>query len=201
MKFLTVFFALIIFMFAASPAPAQDDDPPPPSPVYFPQNWKEFTYENDGVKFRFPANPALATSTEDTSRMKVITRKYTWQSFIAMELWVVEYPADINLEEFKPVKETLQELRRIALDKVKATNSKFIKESDITVDGHAGKFMHLENSAGEVLRLKFFLVKNRMYYAFAAVKKGEKHGFNYENDFEKVAMGFLDSIKLIQPKK
>jgi hypothetical protein len=31
------------------------------------------------------------------------------------------------------------------------------------------------------------------------VKKGEKHGFNYENDFEKVAMAFLDSVRLVSP--
>ncbi|HEX8370716.1 MAG TPA: hypothetical protein VF604_19380 [Pyrinomonadaceae bacterium] len=203
MKFLTVFFALIIFVFAAHSASAQASSPDdaPPAPDYYPEKWKEFTYETDGVKFRFPANPTLMTSTETVSDQKVTTRKYTRRSFIAMELWVVEYSPDSNLEEFKPIKETLQNLRGVALDSIKSSNPKVIKESEITVDGHAGKFMHVETDKGEVLRFKFFLVKNRMYYAFAAVKKGEKHGFNYENDFEKVAMGFLDSIKLTSAKK
>lgn len=35
----------------------------------------------------------------------------------------------------------------------------------------------------------------------AEVKKRERHGINYENDFEKVAMDFLDSVKLLSPKK
>jgi hypothetical protein len=200
MKFSTVFFALVIFVFAANSALAQGD-PPPTAPDYSPQNWKEFTYENDNVKFRFPVNPNLTTSTEEISGSKVTTRKYTRRSFMAMELWVVEYPSDFNFEEFKPIKETLQNLRGVALDSIKNSNPKVIKESEITVDGHAGKFMHVETDKGEVLRFKFFLVKNRMYYAFAAVTKGEKHGFNYENDYEKVALGFLDSIKLIPAKK
>lgn len=201
MKFLTIFFALVIFVFAADSAAAQIQPPPPPAPDYFPESWKEFTYESDGVRFRFPSAPSVTVSTETMSDQKVTTRKYTRHMFMAMELWVVEYSADYNLEEFNPIKETLQNLRGVALDSIKDSNPKVIKESDITVDGHAGKFMHVETNKGEILRFKFFLVKNRMYYAFAAVKKGAKHGSNYENDFEKVAMGFLDSIKLTPAKK
>ncbi len=183
---LLICLALFAFQVAAQP------QPPPPVPDYSPDRWKEYSYEQDNVKFRFPAEPKIAVENSESSGVKFTIRKYIRHSFMAMELWVMEYPAEIP-----PGKETLEFLRSVAVDSVKHMSPKIIKESDITVDGNAGKFIHMETSDGVVTRYKFFFVKNRIYYYFAAVRKGEKHGFNYENDFEKVAMGFLDSIKLI----
>jgi hypothetical protein len=48
--------------------------------------------------------------------------------------------------------------------------------------------------------LKIFVVKNKLYLAYAISKKGDRHGFNWENDFEVPAMGFLDSLHLIATK-
>ncbi|MDQ3799805.1 MAG: hypothetical protein M3384_10155 [Acidobacteriota bacterium] len=182
--FLLICLALFAFQVVAQP--------PPAAPDYSPENWKEYSYQQDNVKFRFPAEPKIALENSESSGVKFTIRKYIRQSFLAMELWVMEYPA--NIPEGK---ETLEFLRNVAVDSVKHMSPKIIKESDITVDGNAGKFIQMETSDGVVTRYKFFYVKNRIYYYFAAVRKGEKHGFNYENDFEKVAMGFLDSVKLI----
>lgn len=99
-----------------------------------------------------------------------------------------------------PVKETLAKLRDDGLVEIKEYNPKVIKESDVIVDGCSAKFMQVETSRGDVTRIKYFVVKNRMYYLFAAVKKGDKHGINFENGFEKPAIAFLDSIKLTAPQ-
>ena len=68
------------------------------------------------------------------------------------------------------------------------------------MDGHAGKFMKVETNDGMVVRSKYFAVKNRLYIAYAISKKGDRHGFNWENDFEIPAMAFLDSIRLASAK-
>jgi hypothetical protein len=202
MKYLTICLALIALTFTSTPAPAQSAPPPPaPAPDYSPDKWKEFVYESDNVKVRFPAEPKFTTETKDESFGKMTTRTYHHQSFIALELMVAEYPSNINFEEAMSPKDLLGQMRDGGLAEVKQLDPKVIKDEDISVDGHAAKFLQVETSNGQVIRAKFFVVKNRLYFMYAEVKKGERHGFNYENDFEKVAMGFLDSVKLLQPKQ
>lgn len=200
MKYPTAYLLLIIVLFGATSASAQSVPPPPPAPDYFPQSWKEYVYETDGVKIRFPKEPEITASSVDVSYGEVTTLKYHHHSFIELELAVTEFPSTINLED-TPVEDLMETLRDGGLAEIKEFNPKIIKESDIMVDGYAAKFMQIETSNGKVVRCKFFVAKNRMYFLSAEVKKGEKHGVNYENDFEKVAMGFLDSVKLISPKR
>ena len=70
-------------------------------------------------------------------------------------------------------------------------------QEDVFVDGHPAKFLKVETNNGLVMRWKIFAVKNKMYTAYAITKKGVRHGFNWENDFEIPAMGFLDSLHMI----
>ncbi|MCA1620042.1 MAG: hypothetical protein LC795_12165 [Acidobacteria bacterium] len=204
MRRLTFFLTLaFVALLAANSANAQADPPPPPPPVpdYSPQRWKEYVYEQDNVRFRFPVEPKIKTTSTNESFGTVMSRSYRRESFLVLELTVNEYPADIDFEKAMPSKELLEKMRDAGLAEVKDVNPKVIRESDITVDGHAGKFLHVETSNGQSIRLKFFVVKNRMYFSYAEVRKGQKHGTNYENDFEQVAMGFLDSIRLVSAGK
>jgi len=131
----------------------------------------------------------------------VTSRSYRRESFLVLELSVHEYPAAIDFEKAMPSKELLEKMRDAGLAEVKGVNPKVIKESDITVDSHAGKFLHVETSNGQSIRFKFFVVRRRLYFSYAEVRKGQTHGFNYENDFEKVGMAFLDSIRLVSAGK
>ena len=187
-------FAVNSFLGQVSPPP------PPPSPAYSPESWKEFTYQADNLKIRFPAEPQIEIQREKTQAGTIIIHNYKYQSFLSLNLVVTEFPSLINFEELMPMKETLSKMREDGLAQLKEYNPKVIKESDLTIDGHSARFMQVETSRGDVTRIKYFVVKNRMYYLFATVKKGDRHGFNFENDFEKLAMAFLDSIKLTAPK-
>jgi hypothetical protein len=202
MKYLPIYLTLVMVLFGAASASAQTEPPPPPPPApdYFPERWKEYVYENDGVKVRFPAEPKISSSVTKEPYGEVTTRKYHHQSFVTLDLSVTELPPDVNLETL-PSKELLEKMKDGGLSEVKELNPRIVKESDVTVDGYPAKFMQVETGDGKIVRCKFFVVKNRMYFMSAEVKKGERHGLNYENDFEKVAMGFLDSIKLLSPKK
>ena len=199
MKLATIIFALIFAHSGATSTFAQSAPPPPPSPAYFPESWKEFTYENDNVKIRFPKEPKITAKPENAAGMKA--RQYDHESFIRLNLSVVEAPANSNFEEMMPARDFLLKLREGILEEIKQYNPQIIKEADTTVSGHEAKFLHVEGNHGEVLRAKFFVVKNRIYIAMAKVKKGQRHGSNYENDFEKVAMAFLDSVQLVAPKQ
>lgn len=194
MKYRALLILLVMFAFRVT-ATAQPAPPPPPAPDYFPDKWKEYIYENDGVKIKFPVEPVITLETgEAANGIKFTTRKYVRSSFVGLQLWVIEYPSNLVSG-----KEALAKTWASAIEGIKAKSPKIIKETDISVDGHGGTFIHLETNDGAVTRLKFFIIANRAYYLFAAVRKGEKHGFNHENDFEKVAMGFLDSVRFISP--
>lgn len=195
MKLTVVFLALALVFTGAASA---QDAPPPPAPDYFPESWKEFSFENDNVRIRYPKQPALTIIAKDASGVAI--RNYVHASFIRLVLSVNEYPAQMNLEEVRPAKDLFSKLRAGMLANIKQFNPRIVKEYDTDVSGYPAKFIHVEADNGEVVRTKFFVVKNRFYILMTAVKKGSKHGSNHENDFEKVAMGFLDSVRLIAPK-
>jgi hypothetical protein len=193
--------ALLVLLLGAASAAAQADapPPPPPSPDYFPEKWKEYAYEAANVKFRFPAEPEVKTSETKESFGTVTSHTYSRRSFLVLSLSVNVYPEAIDLEKAMPAKDLLDKMRDGGLDEVKRFNPRVIKEADVTIDGHPGRFMQVEGDNGTAVRIKFFVVKNRMYFGYAEVKKGQRHGVNHENDFEKVALGFLDSIRLAAP--
>jgi hypothetical protein len=201
MKLTTALTALLIAFFGATSSFAQTaaPPPPPPAPDYFPESWKEFTFENDNVKIRYPKQPTLTTSTDESAGLTV--RDYVHASFIRLVLSVNEYHTSRNLEEVLPTKELFLKLREGMLANIARFNPQIIKEYDTSVSGYPAKFIHVEANNGDVVRTKFFVVKNRFYIVITSVKKGSQHGSNYENDFEKVAMAFLDSVRLISPRQ
>jgi hypothetical protein len=203
MRHLTFYLTLFALLLAASSSAAQSDPPPPPppSPDYSPRHWKEYVYEQDNIKFRFPVEPKITTANKNEPFGTVTNRRYTRQSFLLMEVSVHEFPAHMDLEKLAPPKELMDEMSDAGLAKVKHLNPRVLKEADVTVDGHPARFMHVETENGRVVRTKAFVVKNRMYFCYVEVRKGERHGSNFENDFEKVAMEFLDSVRLAAPAR
>jgi len=90
--------AAIVVLLGAMSASAQ---PPPPRPVpdYFPQSWKEFTYESDNMRVRFPAEPKLTTKTQAISSGTETSRVYSHRSFIELNLSVYEYAPAVDFEK------------------------------------------------------------------------------------------------------
>lgn len=191
-------FALLVLILGAASAPAQNEPPPPMPPDYFPEHWKEYVYEKDGVKFRFPAEPEVIS--EKDASGTITTHAYRRRSLMELFIAVNEFPPGSVFETIPP-EQHLRETRDSVLNGLKNLNPKVIREANTAVGGHPAKFIHIETSNGGVLRFKFFTVKNRQYFMSAEVRKGVKYGVNYENDFEKVAMAFLDSVGLVSPAK
>lgn len=195
------YLTLLVLLLGAASVCAQSappPPPPPPSPDYFPEKWSEYVYEKDGVKFRFPVKPEVIAQKDASGG--ITTHAYRRRSFIDLFLAVNEFPAGARIEAVVP-EQYLNGMRDDIVARLKDSSPKIIREADTAVDGHPAKFMHIETGDGRVVRLKFFVVKNRIYLMSAEVRKGQRHGFNYENDFEKVAMAFLDSVRPVPPAR
>lgn len=182
-----VFLSAILVSAQAEPPPLP---PPPPAPDYSPDLWKEYTYKEDGVRFRFPAEPKITELADGKGR------RYGRRSFMNFSLEISE--AGIDVGNNKESQKRYLILIAMTLEKAaEADGTKIIKNEDTTVDGVPAKLFVLEGKDGFVTRGKVFVIKDKVYSAESIVKKGERHGFNWENDFEKPAMAFLDSVRLI----
>jgi hypothetical protein len=188
----TTIFVLTLLFFLSSFVFAQGGPPPPAAPDYAPKMWKEYSFADDNVRFKFPVQPKREETTSGSEKHPA--RVYSRQSFMFFQLSVVSWPIDTDIES---TGNALKGAREGGLAKIKHLEPKILEEKDIQVDGHAAKFLKFETNDGLITRMKVFVVKNRIYVAVVMVEKGKKHGFNSENDFEIPAMGFLDSIRLI----
>jgi hypothetical protein len=187
-----ILFAAFFVLFAIPVIAQQSSTPPPPVPDYSPKIWKEYSFADDNVRFKFPVEP---TRKDDTFSGDSPSHVYYRKSFMEFYLSVVTAPPNQDLESAGSI--VLNAARDGAIESLKDPAAKIVKDEDAEVDGHRGKFVQVETSKGFVHRMKFFAVKNKMYIAITSVEKGKRNGFNWENDFEIPAMGFLDSIRLI----
>ena len=169
---------------------AQQGDPPPAVPDYNPDAWKEYSYTQDNIRFRFPVEPTVTESSKDKGRT------YERKSFMDFSISVSDAGVDVGKDRDKQQKYLV--LISLSLDKTfESSGAKLLKSEDTTIDGNPAKFFVFESKDGILTRAKIFVLKDKVYSAEANVRKGERHGVNWENDFEKPAMAFLDSIHLI----
>lgn len=186
----TLLLAIFICLSAIYVSAQQDGPPPPPAPDYSPDAWKEYSFAQDNIRFRFPVEPKVTESSKDHGR------NYERKSFMEFSLDVSDAGIDVGKDKEKQKKYLI--LISLTLDKsFESSGAKLLKSEDTTVDGNPAKFFVFESKDGFLTRAKIFAIKDRVYSAETTVKKGEKHGFNWENDFEKPAMAFLDSIHVI----
>jgi hypothetical protein len=175
---------------------AQQGPPPPLAPDYDPKGWKEYSFAKDNVRFRFPVQPKRVESTTGTAKNPSST--YSRESFMFFSLIVSSHPESFDAVADK--KALLDRGMSGMLDGMKNLEPKVIIQEDVSVDGHPARFLKVETNNGLVLRVKFFSWENKLYIGQVVSKKGDRHGFNWENDFEIPAMAFLDSLHLIATK-
>jgi hypothetical protein len=75
---------------------AQQDGPPPAAPDYSPDSWKEYSFAQDNIRFRFPAERKV--SSEDKGH------RYERSSFIDFSLTVSEAGIDVGKDKGKQQK-------------------------------------------------------------------------------------------------
>ena len=187
MKKATLFLTLVCL--SAIFVSAQDG-PPPAAPDYSPEAWKEYSFKEENVRFRFPVEPK---KTELTGGKGF---RFERRSFMNFSLEVSDAGIDVSTNKDSQ-KKYLILISMILEESASGDGTKILKNEDTTVDTIPAKFFVMESKDGTVTRAKIFILKDKVYSAQTSVKKGQHHGFNWENDFEKPAMAFLDSVRLI----
>jgi len=84
-----------------------------------------------------------------------------------------------------------------ALNAIRDKGPRIISEREIDVDGHSGVFVHLEVGGKEVIRLQWVAAGSRLYTVSATSRKGSPKELEGENDFERVALGFISSFHVL----
>jgi hypothetical protein len=164
--------------------------PLPPSPSvkdYFPDKWDEYTSEQGRFRIRFPGKPK-----DEFSPVGV-----NFLSYNGLLDYRVSYVDEPDLtDDPNSVKQYLDESRSTSLEIIKISGERIIKEKAVTIDGHPGYFLHTE-SAKSWVRSQELVVGKRVYTIIVEGRKGWVNEVEGKDDFEKVAMAFINCFKLI----
>ena len=167
--------------------------PPPPAKDYSPNTWDEYSFPAGKLRIRFPAKPTESTSTNERFAIHSIQYK----GLITYEVSYVDY--QVPIDDPTKVKDLLQAMKTAALNTIRPKGVQIIAEREISVDGHSGIFVHLEVGAKEVIRVQWIIAGSRLYTVSASSRKGSPEELEGKDDFEKVALGFINSFHVSEP--
>lgn len=167
---------------------------PQPADDYFPERWKEFSPEDGTFRILFPGTPKESTVDENFSPDRYPTYYASYKSFLSYVALHIEYDGEI--ENPASAKEVFDRARNkiISVSAELKESPRIIKEEDISFEGHPGRFLQVALSNNKVTWNKFIIVKNRFYFLqVEMLKRATRAG----NDYEKIAMRFLNSFRLL----
>jgi TonB family protein len=183
---------LVLFVSSSAIIYAQDPPPPPPPAAeYNPKAWKEFSSAEGRFSVLLPGTPTEKVEFHDSPVGKLEVHIFTLRTFAEYLVMYVEYPP--NIEEEGNVRAFLDRIRDGSLEGVNGT---LLEEKDISFEGHPGRFMRAQIVDDHVIRVRIFVVKNRLYQVGVIMRdKDAPQGILKFN--EETATKFLDSFKLV----
>lgn len=95
-------------------------------------------------------------------------------------------------------REVVNKMPNAILDEVRKDKEPRVLNEGESVKGHPGYFMHVEIGGSVVARIKCVLLGTRLYSIVADGRKGSPVELEGKDDFEKMAMAFINSFDLIQ---
>ena len=162
-------------------------EPPPPARDYFPDKWDEYTSDQGRFRIRFPGKPR-----EEFSSVGV-----HFLSYSGLLDYRVSYVDESELtDDPSSAKRYLQETKSATLELAKISGERIIKERDVTIEGHPGYFVHTESKTGWA-RSQEIVVGKRVYTIIVEGRMGQSQALAAKNDFEGLALAFINSFKLI----
>lgn len=196
-KSLHFLLALTLLLFTSVSALAQQGPPPPPPPPaydYSPKMWKEFTSLEGRFKILFPDTPKESSTPKDIPEGKQLIHIVTYQSFISYSVMFTDYPQRVDTpSEGKKYFDIVQE---VFLSGVAQFTPRIVKQEETVVDTHPGRFIQVELGEKGMLRGRMVAVKNRLYQIIVITPRYRPNTMGAENDYEEIAMSFLNSFKL-----
>ena len=175
------------FLQAQGPPP-----PPPPAKDYFPNTWDE--YPRTGLfRLRFPQEPKERTAPQGNLEIHYLE----YSGLLRYSLSYVDYQT--SLEDPQKLKDILNGLKQITLKSVETIDHRLVTERDVKVDDHQGLFVQIEVQAKEVIRIQWLVVGSRLYTISTLSRKATDNEFKGKNDYEEIALGFINSFRLVPP--
>ena len=186
---------LLVFTFyVVAPSLAHAQAPPPPPPPakdYFPDKWDEYSSKTGKFRIRFPKQPQESVNMQ--GELEVSSLEY--KGLINYRVSSVDYKNPID--DPQKVKAMLQGLKTSALNSLKDKGLTVVAEREVTVDGHNGIFVHVELQGKEVWRVQWVAAGSRLYTIITFSRKGSPEELEGKDDFQKVAMGFINSFHVV----
>lgn len=173
---------------AAATTHAQEPLPPAPrAKDYFPDKWDEYTSAQGRFRIRFPGKPREELSPADVHFL-------SYSGLLEYRISYVDEPELTG--DLDTAKHYLNESKSASLLITKISGERIIREKAVTVNGHPGYFLHTESDNAWVRTLEI-VVGQRVYTIIVEGRKGRAYKLQEKADFEKVAMAFFNSFKLI----
>jgi hypothetical protein len=197
---------LLSFLFglAGGPVLAQGPPPPPPPPApakdYAPHLWEEFSLPEIGCKIKFPGEPQKTTRQRETGT----TRQTTYHLSFGRAMFITYDLVCVELAEAPPSASSLKTFLdgyREGVFSVLLPNANYriTRETEVAVEGYSGKLVQIEIEQKKFLRMKTLIVGSKLYSLMVLTGVYAPNVMGSENNYEKIAMGFLDSFQLIKP--
>ncbi|HEX8652062.1 MAG TPA: hypothetical protein VF708_14570 [Pyrinomonadaceae bacterium] len=162
--------------------------------------WERFTSAEGRFSILFPGVPE-----EKTQVQEVEGGKLTWhlvQLISARALYqvvVVDYPARLDTPE--KIKGMLDAIR---VDNLDNNQGQLLGESDVTIEGHPGRYLAWRTKRGMLMKARYFLSGNRSYLLRFGVPENWDSGRpdeSPEQTRETLANRFFDSFKISSESK
>jgi len=149
-----------------------------------PQDWKQYSYPNDGFALSSPSKPVIVEEKSETASGTIEIHNY----LIDLGNNSAVKVSSVNLPPMDmPAKELLQAGKAGAVESMNATIS---SEKEITLDGNPG--LEFEAKADTVrVRARVYMVKTRLLTLLAKAPSGAP--------FPAEVSRIFDSVKLIKP--
>ena len=187
------FIIVLAFLIGSAPSIAQEGRSTTPHQALS----KDYVSPDHRFKIDFPDVPKEFDLQADTQTGAVVSHQVMLDAEITYWLNFADYP--INLERGAAVKATLDKARDGGLARVAKEDPRIVSESDISLDGHPGRFLRVELKGDAIVRFKIVLNGNRLYVLSVGSPKSDPKNVNAQRRYEKLATTFFDSFKIIPP--
>ena len=162
--------------------------------------WERFTSTEGRFSTLFPGVPEVKTQVQEVEGGKLTWYLVQLISTRALyQVMFVDYPARLDTPE--KIKGMLDAIRADTLDN---NQGQLLTESDMTIEGHPGRYIAWRTKAGMLMKARYFLAGNRSYLLRFGIPENWDSGRPDEppeQTRETLATRFFDSFKLSsQPK-
>jgi TonB family protein len=200
MKCLTRFFAFLLIVSSSSLSGiAQEKRATPPVNAggtiveLDPAAWKEFSSQEGGFAVLLPGTPFKESRSSVIAGQQIVINLYALETNLQ---YLMSYGDALQIEESKLTKEDFDALAKLSAEKFSV---KVTKMTEISVEGHAGRFVKAISPEGWLYRGKIYFVGKRFYNLAVITPGTEGSSPELVRFCETMSTKFLDSFKLLAP--